>query len=54
MADLKKILSKLKDVTNENSEELTLEELEELEGGHNGVCPSPNSGCPTNNSGCTP
>lgn len=51
MADLKKILNKLKDVENANLEELSSEELEELEGGINVGCSPHNSSC-TSNDAC--
>jgi hypothetical protein len=51
MADLKKILNKLKDVKTSNMEELSSEELEELEGGINVGCAPKNSGC-TSNDAC--
>jgi hypothetical protein len=52
MADLKKILSKLKDESLEGDgfEQLSEEEAAGLEGGANSSCPR-NSGCPIN-SGC--
>ena len=51
MADLKKILSKLKESEVSNLEELSSEELEELEGGINIGCAPNNSGC-TSNDAC--
>lgn len=52
MADLEKILNKLKYPDNADLEELSSEELEEVEGGLNAGCPA-NSGCSCN-LGCPP
>jgi len=52
MADLKKVLNKLKELEASNMEELSAEELEELEGGVNLGCAPRNSGC-TSNDACT-
>lgn len=52
MADLKKVLNKLKELEASNAEELSAEELEELEGGINLGCAPKNSGC-TSNDACT-
>lgn len=51
MADLKKILGKLKEEKDQNLEELSASELEELEGGINVACAPQNSGC-TSNTAC--
>lgn len=51
MADLKKVLNKLKDENDKNLEEISSEELEELEGGINVGCAPQNSGC-TSNTAC--
>jgi hypothetical protein len=51
MADLKKVLNKLVDEKDENLEEISSEELEELEGGINVGCAPQNSSC-TSNTAC--
>ena len=51
MADLKKVLNKLKEEGEQNLEEISSEELEELEGGINVGCAPKNSGC-TSNTAC--
>ncbi|MCF0072265.1 hypothetical protein LZD49_17425 [Dyadobacter sp. CY261] len=52
MADLKKILNKLKELDTSNMDELSAEDLEELDGGINLGCAPKNSGC-TSNDACT-
>lgn len=52
MADLKKVLNKLKDENDKSLEEISSEELEELDGGINVGCAPQNSGC-TSNTACT-
>jgi hypothetical protein len=51
MADLRKILNKIKDAGKSSIEELSAEELEELEGGINVGCQPHNSSC-TSNDAC--